>query len=195
MSIEAYKRVWEHTPDRRGTRKLVLLALAEHADSLGVCWPSTQTIATLIGETKDWTDTLVKQAEEDGDLFRNPGRGQGNTTVYGLAVGLDETQRHRLAIIVAHTIIKKNVRYVQLDGQLVAYIPGSEEQLIVKGVLQTPFSQKDVENVEPATQAPALATPSRGARRPAAEPEHIRWLRVDEGIVTAQDFAHLDAEA
>jgi hypothetical protein len=80
MTREAYQRVWQHARDRRGTRKLLLLALAEYADPIGVCWPSIPTIAQLVSEDDDYTGKLLKQAEEDGDILRHAGRGRGNTT-------------------------------------------------------------------------------------------------------------------
>ncbi len=197
MTIDAYNRVWEHTPDRRGTRKLALLALAKHADALGVCWPSVETIAKLIGEERDYTRKILREAEEHGDVVRRPGQGRGIPTVYGIAVGLDTDQRHKLAILVQHTIVKRGQRLIELDGHVVPYTPGAEEQLYnaEKGVLQPPFlDDEPVENSRAQKTAPA-PTFSRPARRPAQEPEAIRWLREDEGITTAGNFAHADLDA
>jgi hypothetical protein len=208
MTREAYQRVWQHARDRRGTRKLLLLALAEYADPIGVCWPSIPTIATLISEDDDYTGKLLRQAEEDGDVIRHAGRGRGITTVYGLVIGLPEDQRTRLARIVANTVIKHGQRHLRVAGQLKIYTPGSEAELDQlagneekKGDCSTPFSDPDVENVEEEQEAPPPPPPpparsfSRPARRPAEEPEHIRWLRVEEGITSAANFAHCDPEA
>ena len=132
-------------------------------------------------------------------MFIRPGQGRGNPTIYGIAVGLDQRQRQRLATIVAHTLVRKNMRYLEIEGEHIAYTLGSEERLFTeKGVLQSPFSggenAKDGENAE--QDAPPAAPPrSRPARRPAVEPEHIRWLRVEEGIIAAGDFIHCDPEA
>jgi hypothetical protein len=198
MSIDIYARVWKYAADRRGTRKLLLLALAEFADTLGICWPSHDTLATMLTEDRDYVRKLIGQAKDDGDMFVRPGQGRGNPTIYGIAVGLACQERQRLAMIVQHTVVRKNVRYLEIDGQRIAYTPGSEEQLFTgKGVLQSPFldgeNAPDVENS--ATASPPAVPKSRPTRRPAAEPEHIRWLRLEEGIISAPEFAHLDPEA
>ena len=205
MTREAYQRVWQHARDRRGTRKLLLLALAEYADPIGVCWPSIPTIAQLVSEDDDYTGKLLKQAEEDGDILRHAGRGRGNTTVYGIAVGLPADQRARLATIVAATVIKAGQRHIRIADQLRPYTPGSEEALFQKkGDCSTPFTDGDVENADaedgaaeppPPPPPPPARSFSRPARRPAEEPEHIRWLRVEEGITSAANFAHCDPEA
>ena len=207
MTRESYQRVWEHALDRRGTRKLLLLALAEFADPLGVCWPSIPTIATLISEDDDYTGKLISQAERDGDIIRQAGRGRGNTTLYGLTVGLSQDQRMRLARIVASTVLKHGQRHLRIAGQLTLYPPGSEDALGTdkeneekKGDCSTPFSGPDVENAEEAFSPPPPPPPparsfGRPARRPALEPEHIRWLRVEEGITSAANFAHCDPDA
>jgi hypothetical protein len=146
MTIEAYARVWKHAADRRGTRKLLLLALAEFADALGICWPSHDTLASMISEDRHYVGRLIGQAKDDGDMFIRPGEGRGNPTIYGIAVGLDRQDRQRLAVIVQHTLVRKNVRYLEIEGQRIAYTIGSEEQLFTeKGVLQSPFY--DVENL------------------------------------------------
>jgi hypothetical protein len=197
MSIDIYARVWKHAANRRGTRKLLLLALARFADTLGICWPNHDTLAAMISEDRDYVRKLIGQAKDDGDLFIRPGEGRGNPTIYGIAVGLAANERQRLAVIVQHTVVRKNVRYLEIDGQRIAYTPGGEEQLFTeKGVLQSPFLDgENSEDVEKPAPAPSLPPTSRPARRPAPEPEHIRWLRVEEAIHTAGDFIHCDPEA
>ena len=87
--------------------------------------------------------------------MRRPGQGRGNPTIYGVAVGLQSEQRHRLAMIVAHTIVRKNVRYIEVEGERLLYAPGVEERLFAteKEVLQSPFSGgenvPDGENADP----------------------------------------------
>ena len=46
MSVKITTQVWEHSR-HTGTRKLVLLALADAANQEGLCWPSMQTIARM----------------------------------------------------------------------------------------------------------------------------------------------------
>lgn len=208
MTTDLYNRVW--SSPRRGTRKLLLLALARFAygDDYGVCWPSIATLAQMIGENEDWTEVLTKQAEADGDVFRKPGRGRGNTTIYGIAIDLPIPDRQRLAVLVAATTIRKKQRLLTIDGKTLPYTPDAVAELfdqLAKGVLQPPFSgaeyvenpDGDAENIDPPTvEEPAPPPPpprpattiGRSARRPPPLPEQIRWLLYDEGITTAEDF-------
>ena len=204
--FDIYNRVW--SVQRRGTRKLLLLALAKHADPLGICWASVPTLADLIGETPDYTSTLVIQAEQDGEILRKVGRGRGHVTIYGLTIGLDADQRQRLAMIVAATVIKRGERFLEIDKLLTPWRPGVEQRLFdllekeKRGSVVPLFGDGNVENPAgpeenpqpPVDLAPPPPPPesrrpaSRPARRPAAEPEHVRWLRVEGGLATADDF-------
>jgi len=46
MSLEASKAVWEHS-QAKGTARLILLSLADHADEDGVAWPSLSRLAKM----------------------------------------------------------------------------------------------------------------------------------------------------
>jgi len=45
MSVKVMSSVWEHSP-HKGSELLLLLAIADNADDLGVAWPSQETLAT-----------------------------------------------------------------------------------------------------------------------------------------------------
>lgn len=210
MNRDLYARIREHTPpDRRGTRLLLLYELAWYADPLGICWRSNETLAAAIREDEDYIRKLAKAAADDGDITRRSGRGRGNPTVYGILVGLDDTTRQRIMTIVAHTLVAKNVRYIEINGERIPYAAGMEDQFFPirtpqKVVLHTPFSGANGEN-PPAVEVPIAAPPAppprssrpsgaamfnRVARRPADLPDQIRWLLFHEKITTAEDFAN-----
>lgn len=112
MSVKVSAWVWEHANDKvrhRGTAKLLLLALADHANDSGVCWPSAATLAGKIGETERHTRRLLKELADAGDLLIAPGGGRGNTTRYGIAVGLNDKQRAKLNRALQNTVSQNTV--------------------------------------------------------------------------------------
>lgn len=78
--------VWDH-PELEPTMKLLLLALADYADSSGTCWPSYPTLAGRVGVSERQVRRLVLRAESCGYLSRlRGGRGPGNSTRYTLTI-------------------------------------------------------------------------------------------------------------
>lgn len=79
MSIEASSWAWR-LQGLTASQKLVLLALADHADQDGVCWPGQSGIAKKTG----LSDRTVKRARADLEkkeiikVERRPGRGGGS---------------------------------------------------------------------------------------------------------------------
>lgn len=78
--------VWDHA-ELEPTMKLLLLALADFADSSGTCWPAYPTLAGRVGVSERQVRRLVLRAEERGYLTRQRGgRGPGNSTRYTLTM-------------------------------------------------------------------------------------------------------------
>lgn len=79
--------VWDHV-EADPTMKLLLLALADFADSSGTCWPSYPTLSGRVGVSERQVRRLVLRAEALGYLTRQRGgRGPGNSTRYTLQIG------------------------------------------------------------------------------------------------------------
>lgn len=95
MSYKVAARVWEHSR-QRGSLKLLLLAFAEFANDDGICWPAAWRLARYINETERNVRLLIKKLVADGELITVPGGGRGNTTRYGVAIGLNTRQLQKL---------------------------------------------------------------------------------------------------
>ena len=74
MSLSAYRWAWsqELTP----SQKLALLALAEHANDSGVCWPSLARLASLTGMGKRTVQRAIVDLEALNLLTKETGKGK-----------------------------------------------------------------------------------------------------------------------
>jgi hypothetical protein len=98
MSSEATAWAWKQAEkcDSQGTL-LVLLALAEHADPQGICWPSRKTIAGMVGyDDKGSVTRRINKIKELGlvekeERFSDDGWGNARQTsnVYRLQLPLE----------------------------------------------------------------------------------------------------------
>lgn len=85
MSIRASKWVWGKQLSQ--TLKLILLALADTADSQGVCWPRIKIIAAMCCVSVRTVQRKLKELEEGGFLtvaYRYCGTGRQMSSVYTL---------------------------------------------------------------------------------------------------------------
>lgn len=74
MSVKWIARVWDHT-EVKGTALLVLLAIADHANDQGVCWPSAPTLAHKARCSERTVRRIVEALEAQSLLVieRRPG--------------------------------------------------------------------------------------------------------------------------
>jgi len=85
MSSHVMARVWE-TSQHKGTKLLVMLALAEYSGPEGVCWPGVHSLAEMV-RVKDtrWIRRTLRELEESGELITLAsagGRGARSTNLY-----------------------------------------------------------------------------------------------------------------
>jgi hypothetical protein len=73
MSIKIMSDVWEHSPSEGG-RLLVLLALADHANEKGTCWPKIKTLADRARLSERQVKRVLKELVNDGEIQMPPGR-------------------------------------------------------------------------------------------------------------------------
>jgi predicted ArsR family transcriptional regulator len=73
---------WAWSLDLPATPKLVLLALAEHADAQGVCWPGQDRIARMCGLSVRHLRRVCADLEARGliGIEHRPGTGAGRQT-------------------------------------------------------------------------------------------------------------------
>lgn len=92
MSIYPLMRVWEHS-QQRGTALLVLLAMADRADELGVVWAGTHWLATRARVNRRQIIRTVHYLETQGELIvmrsRKP-NGQTIVNHYIIATGASD---------------------------------------------------------------------------------------------------------
>ena len=73
MSIEALNWAWQQ-PCPNPTSKLVLMALADHANSDGECWPAMKRIAELTGVSSRQVSTHITDLERLGLISKGDRR-------------------------------------------------------------------------------------------------------------------------
>ena len=95
MGVKIIDRVLD-TSGQRGAARLLLVVLADFANDDGVCWPGTAKLSEKINEDERYTRTLITKLLESGELLRIVGGGRGKPTFYGIACGLNDTERLRL---------------------------------------------------------------------------------------------------
>lgn len=85
MGIEAYKAVWSNS-NQVGTRKLLLLALAEFASEENDwrCWPSIGKLANMVGVSDRQIKTHLAALESSAEIIIRRGQGRGNTNEYDI---------------------------------------------------------------------------------------------------------------
>lgn len=88
MSYKAYDWVWTHTFGSP-TAKLVMMAVAKHADEKGMCWPRVRTLAEFCGISSRTVQRQLKEFERAGLItIQKKYRGDGGQTanVYCIAL-------------------------------------------------------------------------------------------------------------
>jgi hypothetical protein len=81
MSIRISARVWDNT-EVEGTARLMLLALAWHADDDGLCWPSLDMLARECRISVRQAQRLIAHLEAGGHIQVERGTGRGNASRY-----------------------------------------------------------------------------------------------------------------
>lgn len=81
MSIEIMSLIWKFSK-QEGTALLMLLAIADHANDEGICWPSVQTLANKCRLSKRQATRLIQKLESEGELVIDQGGGRGHSNLY-----------------------------------------------------------------------------------------------------------------
>lgn len=87
MGIAAYKAVWGKSKSK-GSERLVMLCLAEHADDSGYCYPSLTTIANETKVSKRQVTRALQNLHDAGEIEYKPGDGRGNYSEFWILLDL-----------------------------------------------------------------------------------------------------------
>jgi DNA-binding transcriptional regulator YhcF (GntR family) len=81
MSIKIMTWIWENSLEE-GTNLLMLLAIADHANDDGVCWPSIERLAQRARVKERQAQYIIKNLEANGAIEVQRGVGRNNTSLY-----------------------------------------------------------------------------------------------------------------
>lgn len=90
MSIKVMSWVWDNSK-QEGTNLLMLLAIADHANDDGICWPSIDRLAAKCRLKRRWAQAVIAKLEESGELEVQRGTGRSNTSLYLIKGASDDT--------------------------------------------------------------------------------------------------------
>jgi len=68
MSIKAMTNIWDHSA-QKGSKLLLLLAIADHADEYAFAWPGVKALAQKIRMSERHTKRLLGELEKAGELY------------------------------------------------------------------------------------------------------------------------------
>jgi DNA replication protein DnaC len=68
MSIKAMTNIWDHSA-QKGSKLLLLLAIADHADEYAFAWPGVKALAAKIRMSERHTKRLLGELEKAGELY------------------------------------------------------------------------------------------------------------------------------
>lgn len=107
MSVEAMAWAWRQRVGNP-TRKAVLIALADHADNTGVCWPGHDGIAEKCEVSRRTVIRQIEQLARDGLITVEHRRGQ---------LGRQASNRYRLRVTESHSGTAQSDTGVTLDPE------------------------------------------------------------------------------
>ncbi len=81
MSIKIMSAIWDNGPEKQAER-FVLLALADHANDQGECWPAVSSLAKKTCMSVRGVQTVLRRLQVDGWLSIEVGGGRKNCNIY-----------------------------------------------------------------------------------------------------------------
>jgi len=81
VSIKVMTEVW-NSSSATGTKRLMMLALADHANEEGCCFPGIASLAHKCRITERNAQLVLRELEESGELITELGTGRRNTNQY-----------------------------------------------------------------------------------------------------------------
>lgn len=149
MSIRVMTQVWDLVQLNQ-SQTLVLLALADHADDEGVCWPSIDRIAKKARLERRATQRIIRALEDAGYLHIDPpevsGRGHTNRyTIDLLQKGVQKTPFPKKGVVNGTGRVSSGTGRVSSGAQ--------------KGVVAKTPESSITTNIEPSSREPSASLP------------------------------------
>lgn len=94
MGLRWYKQVWADGTlrDKPASHRLAMLAIAEFAnDDTGQCWPSIETLSTMICLQDRQTQRVLKSLSDDGYITIEVAHGRNRSNVYTITEKVSST--------------------------------------------------------------------------------------------------------
>lgn len=89
MSIKVMSHVWKNSK-QKGTKLLVLLALADFSNDEGISWPSMKTLAKKARTSKRNTQDIIRKLVEEREIELQEGEGPSGVHLYTVIMGGEE---------------------------------------------------------------------------------------------------------
>jgi hypothetical protein len=142
MSIDVMKAVWEHSQHAE-TDLVVMLALADMANSDGYCFPSIPTLAQRARRQVRSMINTLDRISTSGELFVDRSRGRNHHNRYVITIGMTKEK-------LAHVL----VRYMDYDptAAVNASIAHFEKHAVGCENMQPTALLQRAENMQPTTQ-------------------------------------------
>ena len=81
MSVKVTAYIWEHS-QQTGSDLLMLLAIADHANDDGLCWPSIERLAHKCRVKERQAKNIIAKLIAQGEITVERGQGRGHTSHY-----------------------------------------------------------------------------------------------------------------
>ena len=89
MIFPIMEHVWKNS-QQSGTARLLMVALADHANDHGICWPGVERLSRWVNVTPRQVQRLTRKLVADGEIIVQLGAGRGNSNIYVIVIGRDE---------------------------------------------------------------------------------------------------------
>src|SRR5262245_42302484 len=86
MSIEATSAVWKRSRQKKSSRLVVLLALADYTNSDGIAWPAVSTLARKARMSERNVQRCVRALEKAGELEVRANQGRRGSNIYRITL-------------------------------------------------------------------------------------------------------------
>lgn len=151
MGWQAAKTVWA-TSELTGSAKLLMLAIAEHADRRGRAWPSIARLAEMLNVSDRSIKRLIVECEEAGELRVERSVGRGNVNEY-IILAVEKGD--------AHDTISEEEKVTNLVKKV--------SSVTKKGVIRDTQNDHESSRITNSGETPPPKTASKKAEHPAIQ--------------------------